>query len=549
MRNVPLKVLLLCLALGTAGFAQQRNTPEQRAERMAQRPQASQEQAKHEETRQPQENARREQASEAASSHEIKWDMTEQPPVVTHHEIHINGKVLKYTATAGRMPIMGVTGNIEAEMFYVAYTLDGQEANKRPLTFAFNGGPGSASLWLHMGALGPRRVVLQPDGWMPAAPYRLMDNPYTPLEKTDIVIVDAIGTGYSRPADLKTGKKFWGVQGDIESFGEFIRMYISRNERWLSPLFLFGESYGTTRSAGIAGYLMDHGIALSGVNLLSTVLDFETLSYSRKNDEAFVLTLPTYTMIAAYHKKLAPDLMQDLAKTRADVEHFASTEYAEALAKGDSISPQEREDVLDKLARYTGLSKDYLDRMNLRVDVRGFTSHLLIDQKLRVGRLDARYTMPDPVGPWNDSFFDPSGAATTPPFVSVFNDYVRNELDYKTDMPYYVSARDAGPAAAAFQWDWGTRMGYPDTATMLRSAMIKDPYLKVQVMEGYYDLATPYYAANFTMNHMDLPPSYRKNIQYATYDSGHMVYLNIKALAKLQTDYEHFIDECTAGVQ
>jgi len=550
MRNVPLKVLLLCLALGTAGFAQQRNTPEQRAERMAQRQQASREQAKPEETRQPQENARHEQAAATASSHEIKWDMTEQPPVVTHHEIHIAGKTLKYTATAGRMPIMGVTGNIEAEMFYVAYTLDGQEANKRPLTFAFNGGPGSASLWLHMGALGPRRVVLQPDGWMPAAPYRLMDNPYTPLDKTDIVIVDAIGTGYSRPADLKMGKKFWGVQGDIASFGEFIRMYISRNERWTSPLFLFGESYGTTRSAGIAGYLMDHGIALSGVNLLSTVLDFETLSYSRKNDEAFVLTLPTYTMIAAYHKKLAPDLMQDLAKTRAEVEHFASTEYAEALAKGDSISPQEREDVLDKLARYTGLSKDYLDRMNLRVDVRGFTSHLLIDQKLRVGRLDARYTMPDPIGPWNDSFFDPSGAATTPPFVSVFNDYVRNELDYKTDMPYYVSARDAGgPAAAAFQWDWGTRMGYPDTATMLRSAMIKDPYLKVQVMEGYYDLATPYYAANFTMNHMDLPPSYRKNIQYATYDSGHMVYLNIKALAKLQTDYEHFIDECTAGVQ
>jgi len=549
MRNASMKLILLCLALGVAGFAQQRNTPEQRAERTAQRQQASREQAKPEETRQPQENARREQPPAATSSHEIKWDMKEEPPVVTHHEIHINGKVLKYTATAGRMPIMGVTGKIEAEMFYVAYTLDGQEANKRPLTFAFNGGPGSASLWLHMGALGPRRVVLQPEGWMPAAPYRLMDNPYTPLDKTDIVIVDAIGTGYSRPVDLKTGKKFWGVQGDIASFGEFIRMYISRNERWLSPLFLFGESYGTTRSAGIAGYLMDHGIALSGVNLLSTVLDFETLSYSRKNDEAFVLTLPTYTMIAAYHKKLSPDLMQDLAKTRAEVEQFASTEYAEALAKGDSISPQEREDVLDKLARYTGLSKDYLDRMNLRVDVRGFTSHLLIDQKLRVGRLDARYTMPDPIGPWNDSFFDPSGAATTPPFVSVFNDYVRNELNYKTDMPYYVSARDAGPAAAAFQWDWGTRMGYPDTATMLRSAMIKDPYLKVQVMEGYYDLATPYYAANFTMNHMDLPPSYRKNIQYATYDSGHMVYLNIKALAKLQKDYEHFIDECTTGVQ
>ena len=315
----------------------------------------------------------------------LKYDMTEVAPVVTHHQVTVAGKLLRYTATAGRMPIKDEAGNIEAEMFYVAYTLDGADTHTRPLTFAFNGGPGSASIWLHMGALGPRKVVMQPEGWMPASPYHLEDNANTPLDSTDLVLVDAIGTGWSRPSDTTKGKKFWTVKGDIASFGEFIRMYITRNERWSSPLYLFGESYGTTRSAGVSDYLQDRGIALNGIVLLSSILRFNTVETTVGNDDAYALTLPTYTMIAAYHKKLAPELMQDLAKTRAEVEHWVLTDYMSALHKGDTLTPQERSTIIDQISRYTGLSKADVDEANLRIDVRWFTHRLLADQKLRVG--------------------------------------------------------------------------------------------------------------------------------------------------------------------
>src|SRR5207248_983524 len=327
---------------------------------------------------------------------EEHFDMTEVPPVVTHHQITVDGKALRYTATAGRLPIKRGDGKIEAEMFYVAYTLDGQDAAKRPVTFAFNGGPGSASIWLHMGALGPRRVVLQADGFMPPAPYRMEDNPYTLLDKSDLVLIDAIGTGYSRAADSELMKKFWGVKGDIEAFSEFVRMYISRNERWASPLFILGESYGTTRAAGIAGYLADQGISFNGITLLSTVLNFETLEDNFTNDQPYVFLVPSFTSIAGYHHKLAPDLAQDMNKARQEAEQWASTDYAQALDKGDALTPQERQKVIDQLARFTGLSKEVIDQANLRIDVTMFTHYLLIDQKVRVGRLDGRYTGPDP---------------------------------------------------------------------------------------------------------------------------------------------------------
>src|SRR5208282_1311785 len=280
-------------------------------------------------------------SSDKEKDKEEHYDMTEVPPVATHHQITVNGKTLSYTATAGRLPIKRGDGKIEAEMFYVAYTLDGQDAAKRPLTFAFNGGPGSASLWLHMGALGPRKVVLQPDGFMPPAPYHVEDNPYTLLDKSDLVLIDAIGTGFSRAADAEMFKKFWGVKGDIEAFSEFIRLYISRNERWASPLYLFGESYGTTRSAGIAGYLADRGISFNGITLLSTVLNFETLEENFTNDQPYIFLIPSFTMIAGYHHKLAPDLAQDMKSAREQAERWASTDYERALDKGDSLTPQE----------------------------------------------------------------------------------------------------------------------------------------------------------------------------------------------------------------
>ena len=478
----------------------------------------------------------------------LHFDMTERAPVQTHHTITVRGKTLHYTATAGRLPIKDATGKIDAEMFFVAYTLDGADPARRPVTFSYNGGPGSASIWLHMGALGPRTVVLQPQGWMPAAPYRLQDNQDTPLDATDIVMIDAIGTGYSRPADMEQARKFWSLRGDIESFGEFIRMYISRYERWQSPLYLLGESYGTTRSAGIAGYLADKGINFNGICLLSMVLNFESLETARINDVPYPLILPSYTMIAAYHHKLAQNLMGDLNKTRQDAVNFAMGDYWNALNKGDALTEQERQAMVQKVAQYTGLPANVVNMANMRIDVRTFDSWLLADERKRVGRLDGRYTSDSPDGAMEPGFGDPTSNHTQGPFTMVFNNYIRNELNYKIDMPYYTSARELG----TFSWSWanpqpgfggGFEMGYADVATALRSAMIKDPYLKVLVMEGYYDLATPFLAAQYTMDHLDITPDLRKNLSYTYYESGHMVYLDSKAHDKMHNDYVKFVDD------
>jgi carboxypeptidase C (cathepsin A) len=471
---------------------------------------------------------------------EEHYDVAEVPPVITHHQITQNGKTLSYTATAGRLPIKRGDGKIEAEMFFVAYTLDGQDVGKRPLTFAFNGGPGSASVWLHMGALGPKRVVLQPNGFMPAAPYRLEDNPDTLLDRSDIVMVDAMSTGYSRAATAELTKKFLGVKGDVQAFGEFIRLYLSRYERWSSPLFLLGESYGTTRAAGLAGYLADHGIAFNGVTLLSMAVDFQTLEWNKSNDLPYLLLVPTFNMIAGYHHKLAADLTQDAAKTREEVVRWSNNEYALALGKGDALTPDERHKVVEQLSRYIGIRLEVIEAHNLRIDVPTFSRELLLDQKLISGRLDGRFSSPNPDED-HDSY-DPTSAAILPPYTSVFNNYLRTELNYKSDMPYRVFAYDQ---PGFRDWEWGNAVeGFPSTAAGLRAAMIKNPYMKILVMEGYYDLATPFAAANWTMDHLDLGPQFRQNISYGTYNAGHMVYIDRAEHDKMRKDLVDFMGKC-----
>ena len=475
-----------------------------------------------------------------ATDKEEHYDVTEVPPVITHHQISVGGRALSYTATTGRLPIKREDGKTEAEMFFVAYILDGQDAGKRPLTFAFNGGPGSASVWLHMGALGPKRVVLQANGFMPAAPYRLEDNPDTLLDRSDIVMVDAIATGYSRAANTELTKKFLGLKGDVQAFGEFIRLYLSRYDRWNSPLFLLGESYGTTRAAGIAGYLADHGIAFNGVTLLSMAVDFQTLEWNKSNDLPYLLLLPTFNMIAGYHHKLAPDLTQDMVKTREEVVRWSANDYALALGKGDALTPDERHKVVEQLSRYLGLRPEVIEGHNLRIDVPTFSHELLLDQKLITGRLDGRFSSPNPDE--NQFFYDPTSAAILPPYTSAFNNYLRTELNYKSDAPYRVFAYDQ-PGFRT--WDWGNaEEGFPSTAGGLRSAMIKNPYMKILVMEGYYDLATPFAAANWTMDHLDLGPQFRQNISYATYGAGHMVYIDRAEHDKMKKDLVDFMEKC-----
>ena len=470
---------------------------------------------------------------------EEHFDVSEVAPIITHHQFALNGKTLSYTATTGRLPIKRGDGKIEAEMFFVAYTLDGQDVASRPLTFAFNGGPGSASVWLHMGALGPKRVVLQPNGFMPAAPYRLEENPDTLLDRSDIVMVDAMATGYSRAATAELTKKFLGLKGDVQAFGEFIRLYLSRYDRWSSPLFLLGESYGTTRAAGIAGYLADHGISFNGVTLLSMAVDFQTLEWNKSNDLPYFLLVPTFNMIAAYHHRLSADLAQDMAKTREEVIRWSLNDYAIALGKGDAITPEDHRKIVEQLSHYLGLRPEVIAANDMRIDVPTFTKELLLDQKLIAGRLDGRFTSPDP---GEDHFYDPTSAAILPPYTSAFNNYLRTELNYKSDMPYRVFAFDE---PGFRNWEWGNaEQGFPSTAGGLRSAMIKNPYMKVLVMEGYYDLATPFAAANWTMDHLDLGSPFRQNISYATYNAGHMVYIDRAEHDKMKKDLVGFMQKC-----
>ena len=427
------------------------------------------------------------------------------PPIVTRHEIILGGKPLKYTATAGFLPIKDDKGEPEAHIFFIAYARDDVgDRSKRPLTFSFNGGPGSASVWLHLGALGPRRVAFPDGGDFPAPPFRLVDNEATWLDETDLVFIDPVGTGYSRAVKPELTRKFHGLQGDLDSVGEFIRLYITRQERWASPLFVVGESYGTTRAAGLSDRLVDRGIALNGIVLISTVLNFQTLSPVKGNDLPYALYLPTYTATAWYHKKLPPDLQSDRRATLTEAARWAEGEYATALMQGDRLPPEKVKEVARQVARYTGLDPVYVERSNLRVDPARFRKELLRDRDRTVGRLDSRFLGVDELSVTDRPEDDPSNSAIRPAYTSTFNQYIREDLGFASDLPYFILGEGVGA------WDWGpSGRGYADTSDALRDALAKNPHLKVLVASGLYDLATPYRGAEYTLAHMGLDPSQR----------------------------------------
>ena len=465
---------------------------------------------------------------------------------MTKHTVIIGEKELKYTVTTGTM-VMKEEDEEEgvkpkASIFYIAYTLDGvKKSAKRPLTFSFNGGPGSSSVWLHLGVLGPRRVLMDEEGLPLPPPYKLVDNEYSILDKTDLVFIDPVSTGYSRSVPGEKAEEFHNIKKDIESVGDFIRLYTTRSKRWSSPKFLIGESYGTTRAAGLSGYLQERrGMYLNGIMLISSILDFQTARFTPGNDLPHILFLPTYTATAWYHKKLDKDLQKDLHKTLDEVEEFAMGEYTLALMKGSALPEEERGEIVKKLARYTGLSEEYIEHTNLRVSIQRFVKELRRDEGLTVGRLDSRYTGKDRDDAGELYEFDPSMAGIWGPYTGTFYQYVRDELEFESDLPYEIIA----PLYMSWKYDEYQNQ-YVNVAETLRKAINQNPDLKVYIGNGYYDFATPYFATEYTFNHLGLDAERQKNISMGFYEAGHMMYIHMPSLKKLKADLDRFIEGAT----
>lgn len=482
---------------------------------------------------------------------ETKDEKKEKPEVkdnlvVTQHTITIDGQEIAYTVTTGTIVIKEETEREKeyegekpkAQFFFVAYCKDGVEnPAKRPLTFSFNGGPGSSSVWLHLGVLGPRRVVMTYEGDLPKPPYQLTDNEFSLLDQTDLVFIDPISTGYSRPADGEKAKQFHGFKKDIESVGDFIRLYTTRYNRWLSPKFLIGESYGTTRASGLSGYLQErHGLYLNGIMLVSTVLNFGTIDFTPGNELPCVLFLPSYAATAWYHRALR--IRRPLQSLLAEVQEFAVNEYAPALMKGDTLSKRERNAILEKLARYTGLSSDYLERSNLRVPDFRFFKELLRSRGRTVGRLDSRFLGIDRDTLGEGAENDPSYTNIVGPYTAAFYDYIRRELKFEKDAPYEILNFQVWP------WSYAEHENqHVFVAETLRKAMTINPHLKVFVANGYYDLATPYFATEYVFNHLGLDETLRGNLSMAYYEAGHMMYIHLPALEQMKKDLADFIEK------
>ncbi len=466
--------------------------------------------------------------------------------VSTQHTITLDGKLIRYTATTGTILLRNHSNKPIALFGFTAYTKDGvTDPSTRPITFAYNGGPGSSSIWLLMGAIGPKKIVINDPHATPPAPYKIEDNKNSILDVTDLVIIDAMGTGFSRPVGKAKGSQFWGIDEDAKATSEFIYQYIAKYDRWNSPKFLFGESYGTTRNAATADYLYENdGIQLNGVIFLSTVWNFETLAFAPGNDLPYILYLPSYAAVAWYHNAL-PNKPKDLPAFLEKVRKFARDEYANALFKGASIDSTEYNDVLDKLHEYTGISKTYWSRADLRLSEPQFTAELLRSRGETVGRLDARFTGPesDMIGEY--SRYDPQSVKISPPFITGFLDYLYNDLKYPTKYYYRIDAY----GMKGFKWDWnqyGRRsFGFrdPNVAPNLADVLSKDPYLNILMLNGYFDLATPFYATEYTVDNLgNNIPNLLKRVHFKYFYSGHMVYVNPKVMPQLHKDVANFIE-------
>lgn len=518
---------------------------------------------------------------------------TDDPPLsVTTHTARFGNLTLTYKATAGYLPLKDEAGKTRANVFFIAYTRENVQRaaagrtsgsttpatatpapeglpegdvtqpapdtrasrsrpvteiqpvdpQRRPITFVFNGGPGSASVWLHMGAIGPRRVLMGDQGESLAPPYQVVDNESTWLGFTDLVFIDPVMTGYSRPAEGVDKKEFTGYTEDIQSVGDFIRLYTTKYERWASPKFLAGESYGTTRAAGLSGYLQDrHGLFLNGITLISAVLDFTANDFNTGNELPYLLYLPTYAAMAWYHKQVPA--YSDLKALLNDVEKFVMNDYVLALMQGDRLSDGERRTIAEKMHRFTGLSVDYLLGTNLRIRDDRFTKELLRKDGKTVGRLDGRFTSSDYDRAGENYEFDPSYNATIyGPFTAAVNDHLRRTLKVENDLPYEMLTGRVRP------WSYtNVQNQYLNVAETLRSAMTKNPFLKVLVCNGYYDMATPYFATEYTFRHMMLDPALRRNVKMTYYESGHMMYIHKPSLRQLTRDALEFYRGAVSG--
>jgi carboxypeptidase C (cathepsin A) len=478
----------------------------------------------------------------------------EKPLSITHHSITLNGRPVPYTATVGTLTVNKTDEQPGARIFFFAYTQDGvKDASSRPVTFVFNGGPGSSSVWLHLGAWGPRRVVMTEDGFSVKPPFGLADNDNSLLDVTDLVFIDPVSTGYSRPLPGENKNQFHGIGEDVFSVGEFIRLYITRNERWASPKFILGESYGTTRAAGLSGYLQGRtfGMYLNGIVLVSSVLDFQTIMFPPGNNISYVLFLPHYTATAWYHKKLEPKLLgKALKDVLKEAEDFALNEYSVALLKGNRLGKEEAERVGDKLAAYTGLSREYVSQSNMRIRHDRFVKELLRTNFETVGRLDSRFKGRDEDAAGENYESDPASSAIQGAFSTMLNHYVRTELGYREDLPYAIFGN-------VYPWNFMSSPEEPESfpgrgrggfggltvnvADVLRRAMSENPHLQVFCANGYYDGATPYFGTEYTFSQMGFNGEFRDRVHMGYYEAGHMMYVHRPSHLKLKADVAEFI--------